>query len=247
LDATLWVQTSAEYRALGIEAYAAATSRLEGALGDSTWTAALEQSPGFGSLPPAVVLDVDETVLDNSPHQARLVASNQTFGRESWNKWVTEATADPVPGALEFTKAADDLGIAVFYVTNRNHELEQPTRENLEKHGFPLPVDEDRLLLRGEREGWGSDKTTRRAFVARGYRIVMLVGDDLNDFVSGARVSPADRIALAERYSQWWGSRWVILPNPTYGSWEGALFQYDPTLSDSERLEKKNQSLDPRT
>jgi acid phosphatase len=229
-----------------LQAYAAAGQHLQEALIDSTWTAAVEQTTGYESLPPAVILDVDETVLDNSPYQARLVWSGDAFEQTSWSRWVREVSAEPVPGALEFTRTAHNLGVAVFYVTGRVHELEEATRLNLEKWGFPLG-EEHTVLTRGERESWGSDKSSRRAYVAARYRILLLIGDDLNDFVSGARVSPAERATLVERYRERWGRRWVILPNPTYGSWEGSLYGFEQGLARDARLERKYDRLDSRT
>lgn len=238
LYGTLWIQTAAEYRASAWQAYAAARSSLARALEDTTWTAALEQEgTRYGGLPPAIILDVDETVLDNSPNQARMIRSGGKFEPESWTQWVEEARAPPVPGAPEFLGLADSLGVTVFYVTNRDAPQEEATRRNLAAAGMPLDPEVDTVLLRGEREEWASDKSSRRRAVAERYRVVLLVGDDFNDFVP-ANLPRADRDRLVERYRELWGERWIVLPNPTYGSWERALYSgaTDPDEADRARL-----------
>jgi acid phosphatase len=239
LNATLWMQQSAEYRGSAEQAYRAAQQMLEEALADPSWTAALEQEGDPSSLPPAVILDVDETVLDNSPFQGRLIREGRTFNPAMWNAWVSEATAPPVPGALAFTRSAAERGITVFYVTNRDSHLEAATKLNLERAGFPIADQTDVLLTRGEREGWGSDKTSRRAHVASHYRIILLAGDDLNDFLSVSRASIEERDQLESAYSGYWGHKWIVLPNPSYGSWERALYGFDSSLDADAQRELK--------
>ena len=234
LYAALWVQTSAEYRATAWQAYAAAGESLLRALTDPSWTAAVEQEGSdFADLPPAVVLDVDETVLDNSPFQARMILDGGTFDPQAWTVWVDEAAAPPVPGAREFLRLADSLGVAAFYVTNRDEEHEAATRRNLEVAGLPVDPEVDTVLTRGEREGWTSDKSSRRETIAERYRIVLVIGDDFNDFVA-ASLPRADRERLVERYRDLWGERWIVLPNPNYGSWEGALYPPGDRSDDEE-------------
>jgi acid phosphatase len=243
LFATLWQQTSAEYRAVALQAYDEASEVLAEALADSGWTAAVEQEGhDYSTLPPAVVVDVDETVLDNSPQQARTILAGGSFDPEAWGAWVNEAQAPAVPGAREFLALADSLGVTVFYVTNRDQPLEEATRRNIEAEGLPLDPEIDTVLSRGEREEWSSDKTSRREAIAQRYRIIMLVGDDFNDFVS-ARLPREERDRLVERYRDRWGDRWIMIPNPTYGSWEGALYgEADDTPE--ERARRQLESLD---
>lgn len=246
LDATLWMQTSAEYAAMSRQIWTAASRLLPEALADTTWSAALEQEVGAGNLPPAVIVDVDETVLDNSPYAARLIGSDASFTEASWAEWVNEARARPIPGALEFVRRARELGVEVFYVTNRLANLEAGTRRNLEAMGFPPGEAEDVYLLKNEREGWGSDKTSRRAWVAERYRVLLLAGDDLNDFTSGARgTSVAARARLVERHADKWGTRWIVLANPTYGSWVSALLLESEAPSEAESVARKLEWLDP--
>lgn len=245
LNSTLWVQTSAEYRVIAEQAYALAKEKLDIALKDRAWTAAIEQVGNYSELPPAIILDVDETVLDNSPFEAELIKRNQRFNRQLWTGWVLRSHAQPVPGAIEFVKYAHEEGVEVFFVTNRDHKTESATRENLRNLGFPLNLEMDTVLTRNERPDWGSDKSSRRRFVAGKYRILLLFGDDLNDFVSGAKAPQADRIKLAAKYRSFWGERWFLLPNPDYGSWEGTLYDYDYALPIEEKLKRKYEKLRP--
>jgi acid phosphatase len=238
LNAVLWVQSSAEYEAAAVGIYAVATRVLELGRADSSWTAATEQEGDYRRLPPAVILDVDETVLDNTPYQARLLEDGELYGPVSWGAWVAEAQAPAIPGALEFTRTAAGTGVTVFYVTNRDSALEDATRANLHRLGFPLAQDTDVILTRGERPEWGSDKSTRRAYVAQSFRIVLLVGDDLNDFVAADRASVAERSDLVGTYRANWGTRWIVLPNPMYGSWERSLIG-DADLSEDGALRVK--------
>ena len=219
LDAVLWAQSSVEYRASALQAYEAARIMLDRALADTTWTASLEQAEagGFGALPLAVVLDVDETVLDNTVYQARLVLQDAEYERETFHAWVREERAPPVPGALAFTRYAQQRGVMVFYLTNRRHVVEEPTRQNLAWLGFPLDPAHDTILTRGEKPEWAtSDKGGRRRSIAGKYRILLLVGDNLGDFVSGGRTTVAERDALVEPYASYWGTRWIIKSARTF-------------------------------
>jgi acid phosphatase len=225
-DSIVWFRTSVEYRATAIQAYRLAALMLDRALADRTWTAALEQTGDFGSKPPAVILDVDETVLDNSESEERNIREGAVYSEARWAAWCDERKAVPIPGALEFTRAAAAKGVAVFYVTNRDRALEQATRDNLAKHGFPLDPNRDTVLTRAERPEWSSsDKSSRRSLVAQSFRILLLVGDDFGDFVQGARGTLAARRALDEAKAAMWGVKWIALPNPLYGSWKTAAGQ----------------------
>ncbi len=244
LNSVLWMQTGAEWRALTRQTYRQGERMLDAALEDGSWTAALEQTEDPSGLPPAVILDVDETVLDNSSFEAQLITDDATYQTEPWNEWCRLEQALPIPGAVEFTQYAAERGVTVFYLTNRRQEVEEATRRNLEKHGFPLDSEEDTLLTRAEREEWDvSDKSGRRAWIASRYRVLLLFGDDLNDFVSGSRASLEERDALVEEYDAYWGSRWFMLPNPSYGGWEGALTEFDYGLDPEPRLRRKYEHL----
>lgn len=218
------MQTAVEYEATALQAYRFAQRQLDEAMKDPSWTAAIEQRGDVATLPPAVVLDIDETVLDNSPFQARGVRDNTAYSEDAWNAWVAESSATAIPGAKAFTQYAAQQGVAVFFITNRMATVEAPTRANLLARGFSLPADVDTVLTRGERPEWqASAKGARRAHVARHYRILLLVGDDLGDFVVDPSGTPAERQTRTAPNADWWGHRWIIIPNPTYGSWERAL------------------------
>jgi acid phosphatase len=225
-DSVVWFRTSVEYRAVTTQAYRLATLMLDRALADRTWTAALEQTGDFASRPPAVILDVDETALDNSESEERNIREGAAYNETRWAAWCNERKATPIPGALEFTRAAAAKGVAVFYVTNRDRALEPATRDNLSKFGFPLDAARDTVLTRAERPEWSSsDKSSRRAMVAEDFRILLLIGDDFGDFVAGARGTLAARRALDEANAAMWGVKWIALPNPLYGSWKTAAGQ----------------------
>jgi 5'-nucleotidase (lipoprotein e(P4) family) len=248
LGGTLWMQTAAEFPALSRQAFALARLQLDQALRDRSWTAALEQEPGtFAGKPPAIIVDVDETVLDNGPFQAQMLADgNVPYEEDDWNEWAALGEAEPMDGAKEFLDYAASRGVEVFYVTNRAHEVEDGTRSNLVAAGFPVSEETDTLLTKRERPEWESDKQTRRAHVAETHRILLLVGDDLNDFASGGRATdPETRIRLSEEHRDKWGSRWILLPNPVYGSWEASLFGRDYDLTRKENLETKRRHLRP--
>lgn len=241
LGATIWFQSSAEYRAAAIGTYAAATRALDRALADPSWSAATEQTGNFANLPPAVILDLDETAIDNSPFEARVIRAGKTFDDTIWEQWVSEGAARAVPGAAEFLAYAASKGVTPFYVSNRDEDPEGPgTRLNIQKLGYPLSQSEDSVLLRGGKPEWKSDKSGRRAHVAQRYRVVLMFGDDLNDFANAREASQTEREAILQRTKNWWGERWFMLPNPMYGSWERAL---GVTGDECEKWQKKRDAL----
>ena len=238
LNATLWMQNSVEYAATSVQAFRQACDALAQALADPRWNALpldeQRQVQGFESLRPAVIADLDETLVDNSPYQARQVLAGGGFDSASWTAWVGEARARAVPGALEYARCAEQHGVALVYLSNRKHEGErEPTIANLRALGFPFgPAGEELVLLRGDPRAPGHEKGTRRKWVAERYRVVQLLGDNLGDFLDGIEATPAERQALTEPYMDWWGRRWFMLPNPSYGSWESALLKGCATPED---------------
>ncbi len=219
LNSVLWVQTSAEYRAATLGIYRNAEAAMIRALADKTWTAALEQTDPAAELPPAVILDLDETVLDNSALQAEMTAQHTSYTEERWGGWVAQAKAGLVPGAAQFLASAHAHGVAVFYVTNRvcnASKSDDPTVTVLRKYN--LPFKSDRLLCKTDT----TDKRPRRAYVARGHRVLLLIGDDFNDFMTAGPAMDA-RLTASVAYDSYWGERWFLIPNPTYGSWERAV------------------------
>jgi 5'-nucleotidase (lipoprotein e(P4) family) len=168
LNAMLWMQRAVEYKANALGAFALARIRLDEALADPTRTAApAEQTGEFKDLPPAVVCDVDETLLDTSPYQAWTVTAGTTFDPKTWTQFVNSETSRAVPGAVEFIRYADGKGVKLFYVTNRTKEEEAGTRANMTALGFPMGGNVDTLLTAKEQPDWGSAKGTRRAAIAK--------------------------------------------------------------------------------
>ena len=233
LNATLWLQRATEYELSTLQVYRLATERLPTVMA-APGTAAAEQwntaAATLATLPTAIVVDLDETVLDNTYYQARQLLQGRDYDESSWQAWMQEAAATAIPGAVDFLRAAAAAGHRIFYVTNRLCQrleslAEDPcpartaTLRNLRALGLPNVDDGESLMLRGERPEWSSsDKSVRRAAIAERYRIVALVGDDLRDFV--------DRPVFEARRSELsglLGTRWFLLPNPIYGSWEREL------------------------
>lgn len=218
--------------------YQSAANEL-GTVLDQNDTASLEQEgSNYQELPPAVILDVDETVLDNSPFQARLIKQNESYTPERWNEWVREEQAEGIAGALAFTKAAAEKGITVFYLTNREAQVEEATFDNLKELGFPLREDIDVLLTQNERPGWTSSKVNRRRHVAENHHILMLFGDNLNDFLPAKDITHEERQELINYHSQRFGTQWFVLPNPVYGSWEQALYDFKELTDEQVEQEK---------
>lgn len=252
LDAILWVRTSGEYAALARQAYQSATRQIEHAVKDETWTASLEQknlieedNVNIGKLPPAVILDVDETVLNNSDYQVDLVKTKSEYSRDSWKSFCKSQSSTAIPGAIEFVKQCRESGINVLFVTNREHEVESSTRENLIKVGLMKPDDPDIVYSKYEKDDWKSDKITRRTEIARQFRILLLLGDDLHDFAStGHHPSSKKRKEFATDHSDMWGTKWIVLPNPNYGGWEQSTYDWNNSSSSKTKLEKKQSRLD---
>ena len=232
LNAVLWMQRSAEYRAATETVYRAASDRLDTALKDPAWDALVpgERSTPARGLPPAIVMDLDETVLDNSPYQARLVREGKSYNEATWDAWVREEKARAVPGVVDFARAAQARGITLIYISNRAEHLIAPTLANLRALG--LPVRDDSVFLGlgtfvADCEQEGSEKLCRRQLTSRKYRVLMQFGDQLGDFAQILVNTPEARAELQEQHRGWFGERWWMLPNPTYGSWEPAVFNND--------------------
>lgn len=248
LNATLWMQQTVEYAAVTQTVYRAAEARLDQALKDKHWDALVpeEREKPADRLPPAVIVDVDETVLDNSPYQARLVRNGEEYSEATWADWVNERKARAIPGAVAFAKAAAARGITVIYISNRAVDLDKPTFENLKSEGFPIKDDSVFMGLGTVVPGCeqnGTEKDCRRRLASRSYRILMQVGDQLGDFVQIISNTPEGRAALFKQYQDWFGQRWFMLPNPTYGSWEPAIFNNDWSQPVDVRRKAKQDAL----
>lgn len=237
LNAVAWMRTAREYSWASRQTFKAATAQIGIALADPNWDAlaAPERIHSAPAQATAVIVDIDETILDNSSFQASLVRAQSGFDNAKWSAWVNSARATAIPGALEFLHAASAQGVRVFYVTNRGEELLDATLKNLQRLGFP-DASSSTVLMRGTKLDdciEGSAKNCRRQHIGRGHRVLMIVGDQLADFVTTADGDNDDR------YDEWIGERWFILPNPAYGRWESALFNSDWSLSESARRQFK--------
>ncbi|HNQ60328.1 MAG TPA: 5'-nucleotidase, lipoprotein e(P4) family [Bacteroidales bacterium] len=217
--ATLWFQQAAEVRALYYQAFHLAQLQLEHDL-----------AFGDNSTKRAVVLDIDETVLDNSPHEGYLIQNGKSYP-EGWSEWVSLAQAAALPGALDFINFAISHDVDVFYITNRKKDELNVTILNLRRLGFSM-ADSSHILVRTD----GANKENRRQRVRQTHRIVLLIGDNLNDFSNlWEKTLPQRRNFLADSLQYEFGKRFIILPNPMYGDWENALYQYNYHLSPSQR------------
>jgi 5'-nucleotidase (lipoprotein e(P4) family) len=240
LLATLWNQRSVEYKANCLTAYTLARYRFDEALADKKWTAApAEQKGDFASLPPAVVLDVDETLLDNSAFQVWMIRADQSFSVKTWNQFCATRMSRAISGSVEFANHADSKGVKVFYITNRGVEVKEDTRKNMEKLGFPMGGNTDTFMMQGEKKEWGSAKGARRAEIAKDYRIVLNVGDQFGDFDDRYRSSEADRLKAFEENKERFGREWIMIANPTYGSFDTAPYGHDFKKSREEQRAAK--------
>jgi 5'-nucleotidase (lipoprotein e(P4) family) len=199
-----WFRTAAEMRAVYVQTYRAAGDRLT------------ELAAGRTAGAWAVILDADETVLDNSTYQKERAEAGLAFTSESWDAWARRVEADALPGAAEFIASAKRMGGHVVLVTNRDAHICDPTRENLRR----LRIEVDAVLCR---EGGVSDKNPRFRAVAEGgvpglpaLEVLLWVGDNIQDFPA---LTQDVRTATATAYAEF-GRRYFMLPNPMYGSWE---------------------------
>ena len=198
LNANLWLQTSAEYRALCYQAYNTALAQIKSAVRTDK--------------PLAVILDCDETVIDISPLDA---ACLDTDDNVSFSAWIKESKAGAMPGAYEFLSAVDALSIDIFYVTNRNEKLKADTMRNMKALNFPQ-IDEAHMLCETESEG----KEARFKRIESQYNVILYLGDTAHDFPTGSyRKSVSERNEITDRNKNLYGVKYFVLPNPVYGDW----------------------------
>ena len=235
--AVLYMQKAAEYRALAYQAFNLARWQLDADLDKKN----IKKLPkAERKMPRAVIVDIDETVLDNSPAQARGIRTTTPYNSKDWYAWSNMRKAKAIPGALEFLNYAVSKGVKVFYISNRDDTNErQATIDNLKTLGFQ-DVSADNLLLRTAE----SSKDARRAVVTAKYRVVLLVGDNLDDFTSAfERKSVADRFAETDRVKDLWGKRFIVIPNAMYGSWENAIYNHE-RLTEAQKAERRAAALE---
>ncbi len=205
-NATAWFR-GGEATALYLQGFAVARERLDAALA--------QPAP---PKPLALITDIDETVLDNSPYQVWLIQNRETYSLATWKKWTALANAEPLPGARDFLNYASSRGVKVFYVTNRDQDEADATVKNLQRAGFPN-ADHANLFCKRT----SKNKDDRRADIAKAHTVCLLLGDNLSDFSSAF-----DSAVLEERgtavtnHAARFGSNWIVFPNPMYGDWEKA-------------------------
>jgi len=224
---TVWYQRSAEARALSYQAFNMAKLIFD-----------LDIQKGASDKKRAVAVDIDETVLDNSPYEAGIVDND--FGYPTgWGEWCDAGIAKALPGAVDFLNYVVSKGGDVFYISNRKVQHKDGTINNLKALGFPQVTD-DHVLLREKT----SDKEPRREMVRKEHRIVLLMGDNLNDFDNlFMKKGLDDRAAAVDQVKDQFGSTFIVLPNPMYGDWEGGVYSGNWKLSPAEKNKARKAAL----
>lgn len=218
--ASLWQQRSAEYRALCFQAYNLAKMRLDEAVKQG------------GNKALAVVSDIDETILDNSPYDAQRAINNQEYDMATWKQWTAKAECDTVAGAPNFFKYAASKGVTVYYITNRDEDERPGTLKNLQRYNMPNADNAHVMLKTGS-----SSKESRRLQVLNQYNIVLLCGDNLADFdkLYDNHPTESSRNTVTTQLTPQFGNKYIVLPNPSYGDWEGALFNFNYKLTPAQK------------
>lgn len=225
LFATLYQQYAPEYKALCIQGYNVAKQQLSKKMQNTLYEVA-----------PAVVLDLDETVLDNSPFEAKCILENTSYP-EYWEEWMNVASADLVPGAKDFLQFAKEQGAEIYYISNRKEKYLGKTIENMQAHKLPN-ADSAHIWLR---TGTSSKKARRDSLLTQ-RNIIMLIGDNLNDFTEAFEGDDNNkRIKEVMNMQAEFGDRFIILPNAMYGEWEKAVLNgsYDHTRTERDSLYRK--------
>lgn len=236
VSSVLFMQHAAEYRALAYQAFNWAKMTLDA---DFNKKNVKKLPKTIRKMPRAVVVDVDETVLDNSPQQANAIKLRKTFNPKDWQDWCNLRIAKPIPGAVEFLQYANSKGVKVFYVTNREQPERAATLDNLKSAGFP-DVTEETVVTKTDT----SSKEKRRNDIEAKYRIVILLGDNLNDHDQQfEKKSIADRFAETDNAKQLWGTKFIVLPNVMYGEWENAVYKYGRNMLEADKTAARNSAL----
>lgn len=227
----LWMRTSAEYRALAYQGYNVAMNAVKMAVTD----------PSHQRKPLAIVLDADETVVDNTKLMGEsIVNGNGRFDAPWWRQAVHQGKSQAMPGAVEFLNEVHKQGVEIFYVSNRYAPVNlDVTIQNFKELGFPS-VDKDHVLL-FEKD---SDKQPRFDMIAKKYYVIVYMGDNAGDFPIGTKGKTlAERNAIIDAHKEDFGTTFVVFPNPAYGSWVSALAKGYQNLSPEEQKQVNNQYL----
>lgn len=215
----VWQQNAGEFRALCYQAYNLAQIRID------------ENLKIASTKPLAIITDIDETFLDNSPYAVTEAELGKDYDAKTWMNWTAKGEAKAYPGSLNFFNYAASKKVTVFYISNRDENDRIGTLKNLKDLGFPN-ADNEHLLLKSTT----SDKEARRLEVLKNYNVIIYMGDNLADFSKMFnKKSQAERNELVdENYSEF-GKRFIMLPNSGYGDWESALNGYNHQLTPAEK------------
>jgi len=220
----LYQQQAAEYKALCFQAYNIARLRLDQRLSVRS------------NKPLAIITDIDETVLDNSPYFSQLAREGKVYSDSSWVNWTARVKCDTIPGASGFLKYASAKGVTIFYITNRFQRELLPTVENLRKWKLP-DADTTHVLLLNSND---SSKESRRLSVEKDNEVILLIGDNLGDFNKYFdHLNNRERSLHAQAKAGLFGQKFVVLPNSMYGSWEDVFYKG----RDVNSMEKQNELL----
>lgn len=236
--AVLWYQVSPEQRAGYAQAYGVASDYLK-----KHKEANKKSKSKF-----CVVLDLDETVFDNSPYQAYLIENSLSHDDTIWSKWVNSGTAKALPGVQRYVTQAKENGYEVFYISNRKDNLQEATMKNLRDLNLPF-VDSMHVMLKAPSDTINkhSTKRYRRNKIREVYKqeIVQLIGDQLADLHEAFEYSPTNYNAddSIAKYLPNFGKSFIVLPNPMYGDWYNVLVLENIRPKDdaqAEQLRKKS-------
>ncbi|MFW3612649.1 5'-nucleotidase, lipoprotein e(P4) family [Staphylococcus caprae] len=226
--AVSWYQNSAEAKALYLQGYNSAKVQLD---------KEIKKNKGKKKL--AIALDLDETVLDNSPYQG-YAALNDAPHPQGWHEWVAAAKAKPVYGAKSFLNYANKKGVDIYYISDRDKEKDfKGTKQNLKNIGLPQATD-SHILLKGKSD---KSKETRREKVQKHHKLVMLFGDNLLDFADPKQPTAQSRDELIQKHKDDFGKKYIIFPNPMYGSWESTIYNNNYQISKAQKDQLRKQSI----
>jgi len=225
LWAVAYKQTAAEYYALCYQAYNLARMRIDLALA--------QHKPG--DRPLAVITDMDNTILHALSYWGHLINRDKDFFDDAiWDEWLPHNLITAVPGAIDFFDYCQSKGVEVFYVTNRNQgeRTFEYALAHLHYLEFPVGSDENLFVFRDT-----SDKTPARRKIEETHDIALMLGDNLNDYRRDYYVRDVDeRRSLMERDRDHWGTKFILIPNPTDGHWVRAIFgDSEPLPTDENR------------
>ena len=224
----LWYQRSTEMRALYYQCFNWAKLRVE-----------MDLLKNPTKTRKAVIVDIDETMLNNSPFETNCINTGKSYSSESWKNWTFMENAEALPGAVEFSKFAETKGVEVFYISNRKVDEFDVTLKNLQKEGFAF-ADSSHLILKTTT----SDKTVRRNIVKKDHEIILLIGDSMGDFDNIFENRKDDYgFSTVDANKKMFGDKYIVLPNPMYGAWEKAVLDFKKGLSDEEKYNLRKKKL----